>query len=221
MTNGNKLPQTIAVIDYGMGNLHSVAKALQRIIQQDDALASTYEVIVTSRPEEILAAQKVILPGVGAFGDCMRNLKQYGLVEVIRQVIAEGRPFLGICLGLQMLFDGSEEDPDEPGVGIFPGMVRKIIAPDLKIPHMGWNSLGYKTPSPLFQGLEEAPYVYFVHSYHAVPADTTLITAVTEYGGSVTAAIGRGNVQAVQFHPEKSSSTGLKILTNFVKEMKV
>ena len=221
MTKQKKVCEYIAVIDYGMGNLHSVEKALQRIIHQDPELSGTYEVLVTSRPEDIRSACKVILPGVGAFGDCMRNLQQYGLVEVIHQVIADKRPFLGICLGLQMLFAGSEEDPAEPGLGIFPGMVRKIIAPGLKIPHMGWNSLEYKSPSPLLKSLGDNPYVYFVHSYHAVPDDSGLITAVAEYGGPVTAAVGRDNVQAVQFHPEKSSSIGLQILTNFLKEMKV
>ncbi|MEN6567563.1 MAG: imidazole glycerol phosphate synthase subunit HisH [Veillonellales bacterium] len=197
----------IAIIDYGMGNLYSVEKALTKL---------GASVIVTSRPEEITQAGKVVLPGVGAFGDCMKNLTQYGLVEVIHTVIEQGKPFLGICLGLQMLFEGSEEDPGVPGLGIFPGMVRKITAPQLKIPHMGWNSLTFPNPSPLFENLEEQSYVYFVHSYHAVPENASLITAVTDYGGSVTAAVGRDNVQAVQFHPEKSSSVGMKILENFI-----
>ena len=197
----------IAVIDYGMGNLYSVEKALVRL---------GAEVVVTSRPEVIAAADKVILPGVGAFGDRMHNLAQYGLVEVIRQVAAAGTPFLGICLGLQLLFDGSEEDPNVAGLGIFPGMVKKIIAPALKIPHMGWNSLDFTQESPLFARLPaDGRYVYFVHSYHAVPTDPALITAVTTYGGKVTAAVGRGNIQAVQFHPEKSSNIGMAILANF------
>jgi imidazole glycerol-phosphate synthase subunit HisH len=200
----------IAIIDYGMGNLYSVEKAFAKL----GAAA-----IITSDPQVIGTADRVVLPGVGAFGDCMRNLKQYGLVDVIRQVIAEGKPFLGICLGLQLLFAGSEEDPGVNGLGIFPGMVRKIKAPDLKIPHMGWNSLEIKKQSPLFDALPEKSYVYFVHSYHAVPDDPELIIAVTDYGGPVTAAIGRGNVQAVQFHPEKSSSTGMGILAGF-KELK-
>lgn len=200
----------IAIIDYGMGNLFSVEKAFVKL---------GAEVVVTSKPEIILAADKVILPGVGAFGDCMANLREYKLINAIHEVVSKGTPFLAICLGLQLLFEGSEEDPDVKGLGIFPGMVRKIIAPTLKIPHMGWNSLEFSGNSPLFANLPQESFVYFVHSYHAVPEDSSLITAVTNYGSSVTAAVGRGNVQAVQFHPEKSSSTGLTMLANF-KEMK-
>lgn len=196
----------IAIIDYGMGNLHSAAKALEKVGAQ---------VTVTRDPELVRQADKVILPGVGAFGDCMKNLNERGLAPVIHEVIAAGKPFLGICVGLQMLFEGSEEDPGVAGLGIFKGMVRKIAAPGLKIPHMGWNNLEYRTSSSLFQGLPPAAYVYFVHSYHAVPTDESCITAVTDYGGQVTAAVGRGLVQAVQFHPEKSSAVGLKILANF------
>lgn len=201
----------IAIIDYGMGNLHSAAKALEKVGAQ---------VKVTSDPELVRQADKVILPGVGAFGDCMKNLNERGLAPVIHEVIAAGKPFLGICVGLQMLFEGSEEDPGVAGLGIFKGMVRKIAAPGLKIPHMGWNNLEYRTSSSLFQGLPPAAYVYFVHSFHAVPTDESCITAVTDYGGQVTAAVGRGLVQAVQFHPEKSSAVGLKILANF-KEMSI
>ena len=201
----------IAIIDYGMGNLHSAAKALEKVGAQ---------VVVTRDPAEVLRADKVVLPGVGAFGDCMKNLNERGLAPVIHEVIAAGKPFLGICVGLQMLFEGSEEDPGVAGLGIFKGMVRKIAAPGLKIPHMGWNNLEYRTSSSLFQGLPPAAYVYFVHSFHAVPTDESCITAVTDYGGQVTAAVGRGLVQAVQFHPEKSSSVGLKILANF-KEMSI
>ena len=201
----------IAIIDYGMGNLHSAAKALEKVGAQ---------VKVTSDPELVRQADKVILPGVGAFGDCMKNLNERELAPVIHEVIAAGKPFLGICVGLQLLFEGSEEDPGVAGLGIFKGMVRKIAAPGLKIPHMGWNNLEYRTSSSLFQGLPPAAYVYFVHSYHAVPTDESCITAVTDYGGQVTAAVGRGLVQAVQFHPEKSSTVGLKILANF-KEMSI
>ena len=201
----------IAIIDYGMGNLHSAAKALEKVGAQ---------VTVTRDPELVRQADKVILPGVGAFGDCMKNLNERELAPVIHEVIAAGKPFLGICVGLQLLFEGSEEDPGVAGLGIFKGMVRKIAAPGLKIPHMGWNNLEYRTSSSLFQGLPPAAYVYFVHSYHAVPTDESCITAVTDYGGQVTAAVGRGLVQAVQFHPEKSSAVGLKILANF-KEMSI
>ena len=196
----------IAIIDYGMGNLHSAAKALEKV---------GADVTVTRDPEVVRRADQVVLPGVGAFGDCMNNLRQWELEAVIHEVIAAGKPFLGICVGLQMLFEGSEEDPGIPGLGIFKGMVRKIIAPGLKIPHMGWNNLVLQGSSPLFSGLPASAYVYFVHSFHAVPSDRSVVTAVTDYGGPITAAVGRGLVQAVQFHPEKSSAVGLQILTNF------
>ena len=199
----------IAIIDYGRGNLHSVEKAFARV---------GAEAVVTSDAAVIGSADKVVLPGVGAFGDCMENLTRRGLVDVIHRVIEKGTPFLGICLGLQLLFEGSEEDPGVPGLGIIRGHVQKIAAPGLKIPHMGWNSLQMGAASPLFADLPEKPYVYFVHSYHAVPADPSLVTAATFYGEGVTAAIGQGHVQAVQFHPEKSSAVGLTILKNF-KEM--
>ncbi len=200
----------IAIIDYGMGNLFSVEKAFAKL---------GAEVVVTSDPEIILGADKVVLPGVGAFGDCMKNLTEYGMIDVIHTVARRGRPFMGICLGMQVLFEGSEEDPGVKGLGIFPGMVRKIVAPELKIPQMGWNSLEFAAPSPLFVNMPAEPYVYFVHSYHVVPEDSGIITAVVDYGGPVTAAVGRANVQAVQFHPEKSSTLGLAMLANF-KEMK-
>ncbi len=206
--------KTLAIIDYGMGNLHSVSKAFAKLNAET---GSGYEIVVTSDPVVIGSAAKVVLPGVGAFGDCMANLSSYGLIPIIKEVAGRGVPFLGICLGLQLLFEGSEEDPGVAGLGILPGMVRKLDAPGLKIPHMGWNSLDMEAASPLFAGLPPAPFVYFVHSYHAVPADSRLVTAVTEYGGAVTAAVGRGNVQAVQFHPEKSSTTGLGILANFLR----
>ena len=201
----------IAIVDYGMGNLHSVAKAL---------VAVGAEVIVTDDADVIAAADKVVLPGVGAFGDCMDNLNRRKLVPVINAALVSGRPFLGICLGLQLLFEGSEEAPGVPGLGFFAGQVEKIKAPGLKIPHMGWNNLRIQNDSPLFQPPGEERYVYFVHSYHAVPKDKSIVTATTDYGGPVTAAVGRGAVQAVQFHPEKSSTTGLAMLRAF-KEMGV
>lgn len=196
----------IAIIDYGMGNLRSVEKAFIKLGAQ---------VTVTRDPQTILRAAKVILPGVGAFGDCMHNLRQYQLVDVIKDVIDKKTPFLGICLGLQLLFEGSEEDQGVEGLGILPGVVKRIQAPGLKVPHMGWNSLQLLAASPLFQNLPPNPYVYFVHSYHAVPDSEDIITACTEYGGAVTAAVGQGNVQAVQFHPEKSGAIGMTILQNF------
>ncbi|MDU2064034.1 MAG: imidazole glycerol phosphate synthase subunit HisH [Sporomusaceae bacterium] len=198
----------IAIIDYGMGNLFSVEKAFVKLGAQ---------VLVTRDPKQILKADKVVLPGVGAFGDCMNNLRQFQLEPVILETIQSGKPFLGICVGLQMLFEGSEEDPGVPGIGIFSGMVKKIVAPDLKIPHMGWNDLMLQKESSLLSGLEQS-FVYFVHSYHAAPTDSSIITATSNYGETITAAVGRDNVQAVQFHPEKSGQAGMKILANF-KEM--
>ena len=196
--------EKIVIIDYGMGNLHSVNKALKYV---------GAEVEVTSEATKIAKADKVILPGVGAFGDCMLNLEKYGLVPVIKETLASGKPFLGICLGLQLLFEGSEEAPGIQGLGFFKGQVEKIKT-DLKVPHMGWNSLVLKNPSPLLAKSADG-YVYFVHSFHAVPEDKAIITAVCNYGIEVTAAVGRANVQAVQFHPEKSSKVGLGILQDF------
>ena len=198
------MSEKIVIIDYGMGNLHSVNKALKYV---------GAEVEVTSEATKIAKADKVILPGVGAFGDCMLNLEKYGLVPVIKETLASGKPFLGICLGLQLLFEGSEEAPGIQGLGFFKGQVEKIKT-DLKVPHMGWNSLILKTPSPLLTKAADG-YVYFVHSFHAVPEDKAIITAVCNYGIEVTAAVGRANVQAVQFHPEKSSKVGLGILQAF------
>ena len=198
------MSEKIVIIDYGMGNLHSVNKAMKYV---------GAEVEVTSEAARIAKADKVILPGVGAFGDCMLNLEKYGLVPVIKETLASEKPFLGICLGLQLLFEGSEEAPGIQGLGFFKGQVEKIKT-DLKVPHMGWNSLILKTPSPLLTKAADG-YVYFVHSFHAVPEDKGIITAVCDYGTEVTAAVGRGNVQAVQFHPEKSSKVGLGILQSF------
>ena len=198
------MSEKIVIIDYGMGNLHSVNKAMKYV---------GAEVEVTSEVTKIAKADKVILPGVGAFGDCMLNLEKYGLVPVIKETLASGKPFLGICLGLQLLFEGSEEAPGIQGLGFFKGQVEKIKT-DLKVPHMGWNSLILKTPSPLLAKAADG-YVYFVHSFHAVPEDKGIITAVCNYGTEVTAAVGRGNVQAVQFHPDKSSKVGLGILQAF------
>lgn len=201
----------IAVIDYGVGNLFSVEKAVA-------ALGA--DVKVTSDKEMIEQADKVILPGVGAFGDCMKNLEATGLIPTIKSLVADGRPMLGICVGLQILFDGSEESPGAKGLGLIHGMVKKINAPGLKIPHMGWNSLTIREsrePRDLFHGLQEHPYVYFVHSYHAVPDDPAVITATTEYGEQLTASVAVGNLQATQFHPEKSGDVGLSILKNFIE----
>ena len=201
----------IAVIDYGVGNLFSVEKALA-------ALGA--EVRVTSDAAEIAAADKIVLPGVGAFGDCMKNLTATGLIPTIRACVAKGTPLLGICVGLQILFEGSEESPGVAGLGLLKGMVRKIQAPGLKVPHMGWNSLIITEPRQsvdLFRDLSVKPYVYFVHSYHAVPADRSIITSAAVYGELLTASVAAGNIQATQFHPEKSGDVGLTILKNFIE----
>ena len=195
----------IAVIDYGVGNLFSVSKAVE---------ASGAEVEVTGDADRIRAAEKLILPGVGAFGDCMRNLRAAELDGVIVEEIERGKPLMGICVGLQILFEGSEESPEEPGLGVFKGRVRRIRAEHLKIPHMGWNFI--RTSDGRFDGIGERPYFYFVHSYHAVPTDRSLIAATTDYGEELTAAVARDNIFAVQFHPEKSGDVGLQVLKNFM-----
>ena len=195
----------IAVIDYGVGNLFSVEKAFAAIGE---------EVKVTGEAEDLKMADKLVLPGVGAFGDCMKNLEATDLIPIILEQINNKKPLLGICVGLQILFEGSEESPNSKGLGVFKGMVRRINAPQLKIPHMGWNSVS--THNILFEGLNENPYFYFVHSYHAVPEDRSLITATTEYGETLTAAVARDNIYATQFHPEKSGDVGLQLLKNFV-----
>lgn len=200
----------IAIIDYGVGNLFSVEKAF---------LALGADVKVTSNAAEIAKAEKIVLPGVGAFGDCMKNLAATGLIPAIKESINQGIPLLGICVGLQILFEGSEESPDVKGLGILKGYVKKINAPNLKIPHMGWNSLEIaqaRQKIDLYKGLSDKPYVYFVHSYHAVPSDKNIITATADYGETITAAVAKENVQATQFHPEKSGDVGLHILKNFI-----
>lgn len=197
-----------AIIDYDAGNLRSVEKALQALGE---------ETVITRDRDEILAADRVILPGVGAFGDAMEKLHQYGLVEIIRQVVQKGTPFLGICLGQQLLFEESEESQGVPGLGILKGKIRRIPnTPGLKIPHMGWNSLTLRPGTRLFSGLGEEPYVYFVHSYYLEAADPEIVAASADYGVVIHAAVEKGNVFACQFHPEKSSDTGLQILKNFI-----
>ncbi len=197
-----------AIIDYDAGNLRSVEKALV-------ALGDTP--LITRDTKTILGADRVILPGVGSFGDAMDRLHQYGLVEVIRQVAAGGKPFLGICLGLQLLFESSEESEGVEGLGILKGKILRIPdCPGLKIPHMGWNSLKIRPDSRLFAGIAQGAYVYFVHSYYLKAEDEDQVAAATQYSTRIHAAVEAGNVMACQFHPEKSSQTGLRILKNFL-----
>ncbi|MGN0299653.1 MAG: imidazole glycerol phosphate synthase subunit HisH [Lachnospiraceae bacterium] len=197
----------IAIIDYDAGNLRSVQKALNRI--GEDA-------VITRDKDIILSADKIILPGVGAFGDAMNNLHQFGLVEVIKEAISMGKPFLGICLGLQLLFERSDESDGVEGLGILKGEILRIPAGEgLKIPHMGWNSLDIREGAALFRGLETHPYVYFVHSYYLKASNEADVAATTEYSTHIHASVEHGNVFACQFHPEKSGRIGLQILKNF------
>lgn len=198
----------IAVIDYDAGNIKSVEKALLYLGQ---------DVTVTRNPGTILSAEGVVLPGVGAFGDAMEKLYAYGLVPIIRQCVQENKPFLGICLGLQLLFESSEESPGVEGLGILKGRVLRLPGESgLKIPHIGWNDLRFPNSGRLFQGIQEGAYVYFVHSYYLQAEEESIVTATTEYGTCVHASVEQGNVFACQFHPEKSSDAGMQILRNFI-----
>lgn len=200
----------IAIVDYGVGNLFSMEKALR---------ATGADAVVTADEKVLQKAERIVLPGVGAFGDCMKNFQASGLLPVLKDRVAKGCPLLGICVGMQILFDGSEESPGVAGLGWISGRVRRIAALGEKIPHMGWNSLHIAkqhAAHDLFAGLNDAPYVYFVHSYAAVPEDPTVITATVEYGSHLVAAIAQGRIMATQFHPEKSGDVGLAILKNFV-----
>ena len=199
----------IAIIDYDAGNLKSVEKAL-------DFLGE--EVKITRDREEILSADGVILPGVGAFGDAMEKLHQYGLVDVIHEVVDRQIPFLGICLGLQLMFESSEETPGVEGLHLLDGKIRRIpAAEELKIPHIGWNDLTFPNEGRLFRGVEEHSYVYFVHSYYLKAADEQIVKATTQYSTTIHASVESGNTFACQFHPEKSGTVGLSILKNFAK----
>lgn len=199
----------VAIIDYDAGNIKSVQKAIEYLGE---------DVIITRDPEVILNASRVILPGVGAFGDAMEKLHKYNLVDVIKEVVKREIPFLGICLGLQLLFERSDETPGVQGLGILKGEIKRI--PDngeLKIPHIGWNSLSFPNKGRLYDGISEESYVYFVHSYYLEAEDKNIVVATTEYGTTIHASVEQGNVFACQFHPEKSSSVGLKIIDNFLK----
>ncbi len=199
----------IAILDYDAGNLKSVEKACKLLGQ---------ETVITRERQEILGADRIILPGVGSFGDAMSNLKKFGLDEVIHEAVDDKIPFLGICLGLQLLFESSEETPGVDGLGILKGKIMRIPKhADMKIPHMGWNSLHLQNNGRLFENIDEGAYVYFVHSYYLKAEDESIVKATTEYGTTIHASVESDNVFACQFHPEKSSSIGLGILENFTK----
>jgi len=195
----------LAIIDYGMGNLLSVQKALAKL---------GYAAAITADPVVVRSAPGVILPGVGAFAGAMANLQQRGLVDAIRDVVKSGTPFLGICLGLQLLFDTSEEGGLVAGLGLLPGRVRRL-PPGLKVPHMGWNQVDFSGRGDLFRDIPSGSNFYFVHSYYIDPADPAIVTGTTEYGLSFAVSVQQGNLYGVQFHPEKSSSRGLAVWQNF------
>jgi len=197
----------IAIIDYQMGNLRSVQKGFERV---------GHEAMVTSDPAVIATASKLVLPGVGAFADAIAELKRRDLVTSIREAIGSGKPFLGICLGLQLLFDCSYEDGEHEGLGILPGEVRRFEVPrEYKVPHMGWNQVRYNRSSPIFAGIEDQTHFYFVHSYFVVPQNKQIVAGETAYPDPFCAMIWRDNLFATQFHPEKSQSAGLRVLQNF------
>jgi glutamine amidotransferase len=196
----------VAVLDYGIGNLRSAQKALEHV---------GADAVLTDDPQVAASADAVVLPGVGAFGACMDALRASGLEPAVRAAVASGRPFIGICVGMQMLFDSSDEDPGATGLGIIPGRVR-FIPEGVTRPQMQWNRLNVTSDDPMFAGLGDAPWMYFVHSLHGVPDDPADVVATVRYGTDLNVAFRRGNVFAVQFHPEKSASAGLALLANFV-----
>lgn len=204
----------VGIIDYGMGNLRSVQKAFERF-EADARIITT--------PQEICEADKIVLPGVGAFADCVAHLRDRGLVDSILRTIEQGKPFLGICLGMQMLFDVSYEDGEYQGLGVIPGKVVRFDftgrpdAAELKIPHMGWNQVFWDRPCPVFRDLSSGEWFYFVHSYYVAPKDPSVICGRCEYGTEFTAMIWKDNIMAMQFHPEKSQRAGMKMIENFAR----
>lgn len=203
----------IAIVDYRMGNLRSVQKAFE---------SKGFEAVVTGDVGAMRDSSAVVLPGVGAFGDCYRELRSRGLVDPLLEWIESGRPFLGICLGLQILLSGSEESEETPGFNVIPGRVRRFPAGELKVPHMGWNRVSYgvgeESPArrcPIFEGIPDGTYFYFVHSYYVDPDDRSAVSGSTDYGLTFASAVWRGNLFATQFHPEKSQQAGLKLIENF------
>lgn len=199
----------IAIIDYGMGNLRSVQKAFER---------AGHAVTITDDAAAVADATKLVLPGVGAFRDAIAALRSRGLVEPIRAAVAAGKPFLGICLGLQLLFDRSFEDGQYEGLGIVPGEVVRFDVPsELKVPHMGWNQVRFRQRPPIFAGIDDGAYFYFVHSYYVVPRDASVVATETDYPQPFCSGICRGHLFATQFHPEKSQHAGLRVLKNFAE----
>jgi glutamine amidotransferase len=198
----------IAVVDYGMGNLRSVSKALEHVAPRE-------EVLVTADPSAIRAADRVVVPGQGALPDCMRSLRESGALDAVLEALGS-KPYLGVCLGLQMLFEHGAEG-DTPGLAVLQGSVPRFAVTGLKIPHMGWNEVRQEKPHPLWTGIGDRSRFYFVHSYHPAPADGAVIAATCTYGAPFTCAVARDNIFAVQFHPEKSQSAGLQLLSNFVR----
>jgi glutamine amidotransferase len=205
------LARPLAIVDYGMGNLRSVQKAFERL---------GWPAAVTRDAREIERAPGVVLPGVGAFGACMRNLEAYGLVDPVRRVLADARPFLGICLGMQLLFEDSDEFGPVAGLGVLPGRVRRVPAsPERKVPHMGWNQLAIRQGHPALAGIPDGAYVYFVHSYFVEADDVRDVATTTAYGVDFVSSVARDHLIASQFHPEKSQQVGLRLLDNFVRNV--
>ncbi|MCA1972801.1 MAG: imidazole glycerol phosphate synthase subunit HisH [Caenispirillum sp.] len=209
---------TVAIIDYGSGNLRSAAKALERVVAESGSSAT---VLVTADADAVRAADRIVLPGVGAFADCRRGLDAVpGMVEALTEtVIDKGRPFLGICVGMQLMASVGREHRDVAGLGWIPGEVVRIrpADPTLKVPHMGWNELAFEPGHPILAGIAPGDHAYFVHSYHLVPENPAHRLATMEYGGTLTALVGRDNMVGTQFHPEKSQATGLTLLGNFLR----
>ena len=197
----------VAIIDYGVGNLRSVEKAFA---------ATDCEAIVSSDEQELSVAQRLVLPGVGAFGACMKALKQRGFDRLVRERVAEGTPLLGVCVGMQLLFEESDEFGATPGLGLLPGRVRRF-SDELVVPHVGWNRIGQVRENPLFEGIADGSYFYFVHSYYCEPVEKSVVVGETEYGVRYASVVAKANICGVQFHPEKSQAAGLQLLRNFAR----